>query len=112
MLSIVVTLLIISICLFIISFFTQDRFKEIENQIEQLSLSNLQDTYQIKKKLKVLEEELLPGKFDFNTNSRGKSSLEKQIETLYRQGYSVSQISQTTKLSEYDIESLIKQLTN
>lgn len=112
MLPLIITLLVISIGLFIVSFFADDRFKEIEHQMEQLSLSHLQDSYQIKKKLKVLEEELLPSKFDFNTQGNARSSLEKQIETLHKQGYSIAQISQTTNLSEYDVKILIDQLIN
>ncbi|GAA4070718.1 MAG TPA: hypothetical protein GXZ58_04470 [Bacilli bacterium] len=112
MFYLVISLLIIAISLFIISFFTNDRFKDIENQVEQLSLSNLQDSYQMKKKIKILEEELLPSQFDFSNQTGAKSTLEKQVESLYQQGYTVAQISQATKVSEYDIESLIKQLTN
>lgn len=49
----------IAIALFILSFFVNDRFEDLENQIEQLSISTMQDTYQMKKKIKILEEELL-----------------------------------------------------
>lgn len=112
MFYLVISLLIIAISLFIISFFTNDRFKDIENQVEQLSLSNLQDSYQMKRKIKILEEELLPSQFDFSNQTGTKSTLEKQVEALYQQGYTIAQISQATKVSEYDIESLIKQLTN
>lgn len=111
MLFVIISLLVISFILLIISFFTNDRFKEIENQIEQLSLSNLQDNYKIKQKLKVLEEELLPSKIDFTNQNSAKSSLEHRVENLYEQGYSIAEISQSTKLSEYDIKTLINQLT-
>ena len=112
MFYLVISLLIIAISLFIISFFINYRFKDIENQVEQLSLSNLQDSYQMKRKIKILEEELLPSQFDFSNQTGTKSTLEKQVESLYQQGYTIAQISQATKVSEYDIESLIKQLTN
>lgn len=49
----------IAVLLFVLSFFMNDKFEDLENQIEQLSISTMQDTYQIKKKVKVLEEELL-----------------------------------------------------
>jgi hypothetical protein len=54
-----VTIAIIAIALFILSFFLNDRFEKIESELEQLSISTMQDTYQLKKKVKVLEEELL-----------------------------------------------------
>lgn len=111
MFFLIISLLVISFILFVVSFFANDKFKEIENQIEQLSLSNLQDNYQMKKKLKVLEEELLPNTLDFTNQNSAKSSLEKQVETLYKQGYSIAEISQSTQLSEYDIEALTNQFT-
>ncbi|WP_440895854.1 hypothetical protein ACS127_15085 [Amphibacillus sp. Q70] len=111
MFFLIISLLVISLILLVVSFFANDKFKDIENQIEQLSLSNLQDNYQMKKKLKVLEEELLPNKLDFTNQNSAKSSLEKQVESLYKQGYSVAEISQSTQLSEYDVESLMNQFT-
>jgi uncharacterized protein YoxC len=54
-----VTVVVVAIALFILSFFMNDRFEKIESEIEQLSMSTMQDTYQLKKKVKVLEEELL-----------------------------------------------------
>jgi|SRR5699024_8864411 len=112
MFYIIITLLIISFSLIIISFFTNDRFKDLEDQIEQMSLSNLQDNYQMKQKLKVLEEELLPSQLDLTSQNRAKSSIEKQVELLYRKGYSVAEISKSTQLSEYDIKALINQFNN
>lgn len=109
---IIITLVIISISLFVLSFFATDRLKEMENKIEQISLSNLQDNYQMKKKLKILEEELLLKPFDLKDHNQSKSSIEKQVESLFKKGYSVSEISEVTELSEYDVNTLFKQLGN
>lgn len=49
----------VAVVLFILSFFLHDKFADMENQIEQFSITTMQDTYQIKKKIKILEEELL-----------------------------------------------------
>ncbi|MFS0672819.1 hypothetical protein [Ornithinibacillus sp. 179-J 7C1 HS] len=54
-----ITIVVIAVALFIASFFLNDRFEKIESEIEQLSISTMQETYQLKKKVKVLEEELL-----------------------------------------------------
>ncbi|MFC0299735.1 hypothetical protein ACFFIS_02675 [Virgibacillus soli] len=54
-----VTIIVVAIALFIVSFFMQDKIEDIESQVEQLSISTMQDTYQMKKKIKILEEELL-----------------------------------------------------
>lgn len=56
----IITILIIGIALFILSYFMNDKVAELENQLEQFSISTMQDTYQMKKKIKILEEELLP----------------------------------------------------
>lgn len=64
MLIAIVTILVIGVVLFILSYFMNDRLEELESQFEQFSITNIQDTYQIKKKIKILEEELLPGNID------------------------------------------------
>jgi hypothetical protein len=63
MIYILVTLIVTGIVLVIISFFMNDKFDEMESQLEQLSISTMQDTYQMKKKIKILEEELLSDEF-------------------------------------------------
>jgi len=60
MLYVVVTLIVVAIALFVLSYFVNDKFEELESQIDQLSISTKQDSYQMKKKIKILEEELLP----------------------------------------------------
>lgn len=55
----IVSILIVAVVLFVLSFFMNDRLEELESQVEQLSITTMQDTYQMKKKVKVLEEELL-----------------------------------------------------
>lgn len=59
MVLVLTTLIVVAIGLMVLSFFANDQFTEIENQIEQISISTMQDTYQMKKKIKILEEELL-----------------------------------------------------
>ncbi|GFZ77732.1 hypothetical protein GCM10010978_19130 [Compostibacillus humi] len=56
----IISIIVIAIVLFVLSYFVNDRFEQLEGQVEQLSISMMQDTYQIKKKLKLLEEEVLP----------------------------------------------------
>ncbi|WP_246945892.1 hypothetical protein [Bacillus pinisoli] len=48
-----------SILLFILSLFKRDKVKDLEEQVEQLSLTIMQENYQMKKRIKILEEELL-----------------------------------------------------
>ncbi|MBY7143370.1 hypothetical protein KFZ56_09970 [Virgibacillus sp. NKC19-3] len=53
-----IAIIIVAIVLFISSFFMNDKFKDLESQVEQLSISTMQDTYQMKKKINILEEKL------------------------------------------------------
>ncbi|MCH1624934.1 hypothetical protein [Fredinandcohnia quinoae] len=55
----IIGLLSIAIILLIISFFGRDKVKVLEEQVDQLTLTVMQESYVLKKKLKVLEEELL-----------------------------------------------------
>ncbi|WP_456278281.1 hypothetical protein [Bacillus sp. AK128] len=59
MLYIFIGLFSFAILLFILSLFKRDKIKDVEAQLEQLSLTVMQENYQMKKRLKVLEEELL-----------------------------------------------------
>lgn len=55
-----ISIVAVAAVLFVLSFFMNDRMEELESQLEQLSITTMQDTYQMKKKIKILEEELLP----------------------------------------------------
>ncbi|WP_347834093.1 hypothetical protein [Gracilibacillus sp. JCM 18860] len=46
MLYVLISLIIIGVILWVLSFFMHDRFKQIEDQLEQFSISSLQETYQ------------------------------------------------------------------
>lgn len=59
MIYVILTLILVAVIFLILSFFVNDKFDEMESQLEQLSISTMQDTYQMKKKIKILEEELL-----------------------------------------------------
>ncbi|WP_297989233.1 hypothetical protein [Anoxybacillus sp.] len=71
--------------LLLISFFQKDSTKEVEEQVEQLTLSTMQQLYEIKKRVKAIEEELLIGSEPFSN--------EQQIWNLYKQGWTKEQIA-------------------
>ena len=60
MLTVIITIIVIAVVLFILSLFMEDKTAHLESEVEQLSITTMQETYQLKKKVKVLEEELLP----------------------------------------------------
>jgi low affinity Fe/Cu permease len=59
MLYAIIAIIGVAVILFILSFFMNDRMEDLESQLEQFSITTMQDTYQMKKKIKILEEELL-----------------------------------------------------
>lgn len=60
MLVAIISIIIVAVALFVLSYFMSDKFEELETQLEQLSITTMQDTYQMKKQIKILEEELMP----------------------------------------------------
>ncbi|ELK46212.1 response regulator transcription factor [Halobacillus sp. ACCC02827] len=120
MISIISTIVIIAAVLFILSFFMKDRVKEVEKQVEQVSLTMMQNNYQMKKKMKVLEEELLSDHIVEDKAPRPASPrpsapvpedlpAEETVLHMYRKGYKTHYIAKQTKLSEHTVESLIEE---
>lgn len=107
------TIIIIAIVLWIATFFMQDKLKQLEDQFEQFSISSLQETYQLKKKIQVLEEELLMDDVSmnetFSENNRLTTRVTNRITDLHKQGYEPGYIAKQVNLSEYDVISIIKQ---
>ncbi|GGK03365.1 hypothetical protein GCM10007063_26960 [Lentibacillus kapialis] len=63
MLSAIVTVIVLGVVLLILSFFMNDKFDDLESELEQLSISTMQENYQMKKKIKTLEDEVLTNDF-------------------------------------------------
>ena len=105
-----IAIIAIAVILFILSFFMNDRFESLESQIEQLSISTMQDAYQMKKKIKILEEELLTNSTDTQqVASRDfQPLLIQKVYELSQQGYSPKDISKNTDLSVHDIQTILK----
>ncbi|TQS74706.1 hypothetical protein DX933_11460 [Ornithinibacillus gellani] len=105
-----IAIIAIAVILFILSFFMNDRFESLESQIEQLSISTMQDAYQMKKKIKILEEELLTNSTDTQqVASRDfQPLLIQKVYELSQQGYSPTDISKNTDLSVHDIQTILK----
>ncbi|NIK13384.1 hypothetical protein [Alkalibacillus almallahensis] len=120
MIYVLTTLLVIGISLFIISFFMSNRFNDIEQELEQLSMSQIQNQYVLNNKIKVLEEELLSETMDINFNTKQEQSKETgnehkepaivaRVKNLYQQGYNPKEIEQQTGLAEDDVKIIIQQ---
>lgn len=130
--NLAVILMIIGIICMIISFFLKDSSKKIENELEELSLSLYQETNALKRRVKLIEEELL---LDSNLNvtvaktSKKKANLiasqpvtnitktngkpinkilVQQVIELNKQGYSLSDIKKLSSLNEEQILSILQ----
>ncbi|GEN52067.1 hypothetical protein [Halobacillus faecis] len=120
MIYVIGTLAAVGIGLFVLSYFMNDRMKELENQVEQINMTMMQSNYQLKKKMKVLEEELLaedltqeimkqpPRKVE-PPQSRQSLPLIDTVISMYQKGYKTHYIAKQTNLSEHDVHSMIQQ---
>ncbi|MDL4841542.1 hypothetical protein [Aquibacillus rhizosphaerae] len=114
MISALISIATIGLLLIILSFFMNDKFKQMEEQVEQISITTLQESYQMKKKIKILEEELLSEDLsepEFRRPENNQSPLMRKINHLYKQGATIKEIAIETKLSEYDVHSIVNQLS-
>lgn len=115
-------LLAFSLILFILSAFLKDPYKSIREEIDQLSMQQIQEMYLIKKKLSVLEEELLVSEEPFQksvSTYRPSLSTEKkevheiiknQVWSLVQQGLTVEQIARQSSLSTNEVESILSEM--
>ncbi|MBA2873484.1 DUF6115 domain-containing protein [Thermaerobacillus caldiproteolyticus] len=111
-----IALIGIAFVLFIFSFFAKDHMKNIEEQLDHLTLSLAQETYQIKKRLKVLEEELLMNEEEVVEIARkwpanSFSSEKERILALYKQGLSYEQIARESGLTLEEVKMILRGMT-
>lgn len=104
-----------SILLLVISFFQRDRYRDIEKDIEELSMNVLQEHYQLKKRIRVLEEELMvdgdaPLKRTPPVRKPIHEVVKNQVIALYQQGIPVEQIAKQSALSKAEVKQLISKL--
>ncbi|WP_176140656.1 hypothetical protein [Halobacillus salinus] len=112
MLTVIITLLSISVVLFILSFFANDRMKKVEDQVEQLSMEMMQSNYQFGQKLKVLEEELLAEDLTGEIIKQNASSSHSKMDTIYSmysKGFKPHYIAKQTNVDEQDVLLFIQQ---
>lgn len=90
-----------------------DRVTELEEQLEQFSIATMQDTYQMKKKIKILEEELLTEDIgDTNIKNippalQDKPLLVQKVYHLQQHGYSNEDIAKQTDLDIHDVQTIL-----
>lgn len=116
--KILISLIIIAMGLWILSFFLKDPYKQLQKEIDQLFIQQLEEIYHIKKKLKVLEEELLIHDIDFpqpasltRSQAAEKSSvheiIKNQVWSLELQGVPINQIAEQSSLSVQEVKDIL-----
>ena len=127
-------LMLLGIICIIISFFLKDSSKRVEKDLEELSISIFQETNALKKRLKVVEEELfLEPNFTVKSPITQKQPLEtnrtvtrtqsnktdhinvkqineilvSQVIELNRQGYPIEEITKMSTLSRDQVVSIL-----
>ena len=105
-----------AIILFIISFFLKDRSKTNEQEIEDVSMNLYQELYQLKKRLKIVEEEMMVDTQFVSTKSTNQKAASKkpvneiilnQVLSLHKKGVSLDQIVTLSSLSKEDVKKII-----
>ncbi|HEY9571382.1 MAG TPA: hypothetical protein VIR26_10305 [Metalysinibacillus sp.] len=110
-----VILMILGLIAIVLSFFLKDGTKQTEKQLDDLSISVFQETNNLKKRLKIVEEELLlEPQFHVKKPSAMKSTtppstkpihdiLKSQVIALNKQGLSIDEISKRSTLTEEQV---------
>lgn len=111
-----------ALILLVVSLFLRDPNKELREEVDQLSMQHAQDMYLIKKKLKVLEEELLVEDRAFQPAQSIKAAppmmekkevheiIKNQVIMLAKQGLSVGQIARQSSLSTEEVQAIITEV--
>ncbi len=118
--TLIVLLFSLAIVLLIISFFGKDKVAKLEEDLEQMTLTYMQDIYQLKKKVKILEEEFViqdapvPSVKDQLTVTSNDIEpiheiLKSQVLSLYGQGLTLDQIARQSSLTKEQTISVIEQ---
>lgn len=104
-------MMIVSIILIVVSFFLPDHTKELSDDVEQLSIQMYQESFQIKKRLKILEEELLiPNDLEKQSLSTKKPNqiIVGQVRLLKDQGLTIEQIAKQSALTEGEVTQILE----
>ncbi|WML54068.1 hypothetical protein RCG17_05210 [Neobacillus sp. PS3-12] len=110
---IMMVLLGLSLLLLLISFFQKDPYKELKEELDQLTLQHVQEIYQMKQRLRILEEELLVSEDHFTTVSNDTRDIHEiiknQVFSLAQQGKTIEQIASQSSLSKKDVYSILEE---
>lgn len=110
MLYVIITIATISIILFVSSFFMSNRFANLEDLVEQQSITFSQDLFAIKRKVSDLDERIQTNAYVINsTGLADKTPLVTQkVYHLHQQGMTFEDIAKRTNLTVDEIQLIIE----
>ncbi|MFD1705408.1 hypothetical protein ACFSCZ_01415 [Siminovitchia sediminis] len=116
--TVIIVLLSLSTVLFIISMFQKDKLSQFETEFEELTMTLLQENHNLKKRIGVLEEELLLEKQLIDApvlSAKRKASplvvhevLKNQVIALHQQGMDLQRIASQSSLPVDTVKHIIK----
>ena len=90
--------MIVGILLIIVSFFFKNNAKKVEQDVEELSISIFQETNNLKRRLKIVEEELLlEPEFQVKSNSAQNNMPDPKVQQVIQ---AVQQAAQASKAGQ------------
>lgn len=113
--TILISLFFLSFFLFFLSFFLKDPYKQLREEIDQLNMHQLQEMYHIKKKLKILEEELLVNDIELSPplskiesdHTAVHEIIKNQVKSLAGQGTPIEQIARQSSLPVKEVQAIL-----
>ncbi|TQR18590.1 hypothetical protein [Psychrobacillus soli] len=108
-----IIIMIIGILMIVLSFFVKDSSKKVEAEVEELTFSLFQETSALKRRLKVVEEELLIESTKITIPKKTMKKpvvheiIKSQVLELHKQGYSLKEISNRSSLTIEEVQSVI-----
>ncbi|SFP21991.1 hypothetical protein [Salibacterium halotolerans] len=103
---VILSSILLSVCLFGLSFLAGDKQKERNDEVEQMSLQVMGDMYQVKQRLRILEEELLSASSP-SVRRHSKEELVKEAHQWYQQNMSIEEIAAAMELKSEEVQQLL-----
>ena len=105
-------LLVIGVVAVIASFFAGNKSRMMDDQLENISISLHQETSNLKKRVRLLEEELMvaspaPEPVTAAPKKTIHAIIVNQITSLHSQGYTIPEIAKRASLSEKEVTDVL-----
>ena len=105
-------LLIIGVLAVIASFFVGSKSRAMDDELENVSVSLHQETSNLKKRVRLLEEELMVASPSLDSDSAAPKKtihaiILNQITSLHSQGYTIPEIAKRASLSEKEVTDVL-----